>query len=82
MFKFWMDPEPNSLAWMESARGEGARHTPRVCKPGKKSPSPFAYTCLFRFAICHLFYLFFFPTPFELPHFHARESLVVKIHAC
>ena len=23
MFKFWMNPQPNSLAWMESSRGEG-----------------------------------------------------------
>jgi len=24
MYKFWADPQPNSLAWAESARGEGA----------------------------------------------------------
>ena len=25
MFKFWMDPKPNSFSWKEKARGEGAR---------------------------------------------------------
>ena len=25
MFKFWMDPKPNSFTWNEKARGEGTR---------------------------------------------------------
>ena len=62
------------------ARVAKVRDTHRVCKPGKKS---LAFRVHLSVSLCHCHYfIYFFPTPFELPHFHARESLVVKIHAC